>query len=129
MPVSSLRAVLHRTVVPLILALVVLLSACGGQPETCDELADETVKLMQGLIDDVEKELGDVSVEELIATGGDLPSTERFEEDAAKIDERAAELGCTQTEIQSGVAARANQLEADTPIGQFLIEAIRDGGL
>ena len=129
MPVSSLRAVLHRTVLPLILALAVLLSSCGGQPETCDELADETVKLMQGLIDDVEKELGDVSVEELIATGGDLPSAERFEEDAAKIDERAAELGCTQAEIQNGVAARANQLEADTPIGQFLIEAIRDGGL
>jgi len=127
--VSSLRAVLHRTVLPLILALVMLLSACGGQAETCDELADETVKLMQGLIDDVEDELGDVSVEELIATGGELPSAERFEEDAAKIDERAAELGCTQVEIQNGVAARANQLEADTPIGQFLIEAIRDGGL
>ena len=126
---SSLRAVLHRTVLPLILALVMLLSACGGQAETCDELADETVKLMQGLIDDVEDELGDVSVEELIATGGELPSAERFEEDAAKIDERAAELGCTQVEIQNGVAARANQLEADTPIGQFLIEAIRDGGL
>ena len=126
---SSLRAVLRRTVLPLILALFVLLPACGGQPETCDELADETIKLVQALIDDVEKELGDMSVEELIASGGELPSVERFEEDAAKIDERAEELGCTQTEIQSAVAARANQLEAETPIGRFLIEAIRDGGL
>lgn len=120
---------LKRTVLPLILALAVLLSACGGQPETCDELADETVKLMQGLIDDVENELGDMTVEQLIASGEGLPSVERFEEDAARIDERAEELGCTQTEIQNGVAARANELEADTPIGQFLIEAIRDGGL
>ena len=84
---------------------------------------------MQELIDDVEKEVGNVSVEELIATGEALPSVEGFEEDAAKIDDRAAELGCTQTEVQNGVAARANQLEANTPIGQFLIEAIRDGGL
>ena len=84
---------------------------------------------MQALIDDVENELGDMSVEELIASGEELPSVERFEEDAAKIDERAEELGCTQTEIQSAVAARANQLEAETPIGRFLIEAIRDGGL
>jgi hypothetical protein len=122
--------VLHRNVLPLIVAFALVLAACGGgQAETCDELAEETVKLMQELIDDVEKEVGDVSVEELIATGEGLPSAEGFEDDAAKIDDRAAELGCTQTEIQNGVAARANELEADTPIGQFLIEAIRDGGL
>lgn len=127
---SSLRAVLHRTVLLLIVVFALVLAACGGgQAETCDELAAETVNLMQELIDDVEKEVGNVSVEELIATGEALPSVEGFEEDAAKIDERAAELGCTQTEIQNGVAARANQLEANTPIGQFLIEAIRDGGL
>jgi hypothetical protein len=122
--------VLHRTVLLLIVVFALVLAACGGgQAETCDELAAETVNLMQELIDDVEKEVGNVSVEELIATGEALPSVEGFEEDAAKIDERAAELGCTQTEIQNGVAARANQLEANTPIGQFLIEAIRDGGL
>jgi hypothetical protein len=122
--------VLHRTVLLLIVVFALVLAACGGgQAETCDELAEETVNLMQELIDDVEKEVGNVSVEELIATGEALPSVEGFEEDAAKIDERAAELGCTQTEIQNGVAARANQLEANTPIGQFLIEAIRDGGL
>ena len=127
---SSLRAVLRRTVLLPIAVLALVLAACGGgQAETCDELAQETVNLMQELIDDVEKEVGNVSVEELIATGGALPSVEGSEDDAAKIDERAAELGCTQTEIQNGVAARANQLEASTPIGQFLIEAIRDGGL
>ena len=127
---SSLRAVLHRTILLPIAVFALVLAACGGgQAETCDELAEETVNLMQELIDDVEKEVGNVSVEELIATGEALPSVEGFEEDAAKIDDRAAELGCTQTEVQNGVAARANQLEANTPIGQFLIEAVRDGGL
>jgi len=128
--VSSLPAVLSRAFLPLIVVFALVLAACGGgQAETCDELADETVELMQRLIDDVEKEMGDVSIEDLLASGGDLPSVEHIEEDSAKIDERAAELGCTQAEIQNGVAARANQLEANTPIGQFFIEAIRDGGL
>jgi hypothetical protein len=120
----------HRTVLlPIAVFALVLASCGGGQAETCDELAEETVNLMQELIDDVESEVGNVSVEELIATGESLPSVEGFEEDAAKIDDRAAELGCTQTEVRNGVAARANQLEANTPIGQFLIEAVRDGGL
>jgi len=121
---------LHRTVLLPFVVFAFVLAACGGgQAETCDELADETVKLMQELIDDVEKEVGNVSIEELVSTGEALPSVEGFEADAAKIDERAAELGCTQAEIQDGVAARANQLEANTPIGQFFIEAIRDGAL
>ena len=89
----------------------------------------QTENIYLSLLADVEKEFGDASVEELLASGGDLPSVERYEEDSEKIDERAAELGCTSAEIQSGVAARADQLEADTPIGQFLIEAMRDGGL
>jgi hypothetical protein len=121
--------VLYRT---LLLALVfaVALSACGGgQAETCDEIADETIDLMQVLIKDVENEVGDISVEELIATEGELPSVEEFEEDAAKIDEQALELGCTQTEIQTAVTAKAGSLEATTPIGQFIVEAIRSGGL
>ena len=127
---SSLRAVLSRTFLPLFVSFALVVAACGGgQAETCDELAEETVELMQRLIDDVEKEMGDASIEDLLASGGDLPSVEHIEEDSAKIDERAAELGCTQAEIQNAVAARANQLEASTPIGQFLIEAIRDGGL
>ena len=88
-----------------------------------------TVDLMQDLIDDVEKEVGDMSVDELIETQGDLPSVEGFQKEAAKIDERAIELGCTQAEIQSSVVAQAGRLEASTPIGQFIIEAIRTGGL
>ena len=114
----------------LAVVLVLALSACGGgEPETCDEIADVSVDLMQDLIDDVEKEVGDMSVEELIETQGDLPSVEEFQEEAARIDERAIELGCTQSEIQSSVIAQAGRLEASTPIGRFIIEAIRTGGL
>ena len=121
---------LKRTLILLVLVLPLVLSACGGgQPETCEDIADVTIDLMQDLIDDVEGEVGDMTVEELNATGGDLPSVEKFEEEATKINERALELQCTQATIESLVAERVNQLEASTPIGQFMIEAIRSGGL
>ena len=119
-----------RALFILALVLVLVLSACGGgQAKTCDDLADQTVDLMQDLIDDVEAEVGDMTVEELIATGGDLPSVDHFKDEAAKIDERAVELSCTQTEITNSVSTRVDRLEAHTPIGRFLIEAIRSGGL
>jgi len=122
--------VLKRTLILLALVLSLVLSACGGgEPETCEDIADVTIDLMQDLIDDVEKEVGDMTVEELNATGGDLPSVERFEEEATKINERALELQCSQATIESLVAERVNQLEATTPIGQFMVEAIRSGGL
>ncbi|MEN8235520.1 MAG: hypothetical protein ABFR89_11450 [Actinomycetota bacterium] len=118
-----------RLFLVVLLVFSIVASACSSEPKTCDDIADVTVDHMQDLINDVEKELGDMTVEELIATGGDLPSIERFQEEATKIDERAAELSCTQPEIEAGVAARINRLEAETPIGRFIIEAIRTGGL
>ena len=121
---------LKRTLILLSLVLALVLSACGGsQPETCEEIADVTVDLMQDHIDDVEKEVGDMTVEELNATGGDLPSVEKFENEATKINEQAGELQCSQATIESLVAERVHRLEATTPIGQFMIEAIRSGGL
>ena len=121
---------LKRILILLVLVLSLVLSSCGGgQPETCEDIADVTIDLMQDLIDDVEEEVGDMTVEELNATGGDLPSVEKFEEEATKINERALELQCSQATIESLVAERVNQLEATTPIGQFMVEAIRSGGL
>ena len=121
---------LKRTILILVVVLALVLAACGGgQAKTCDDLSDQTIDLMQQLIDDVEAEVGDMTVEELIATGGALPSGDHFKEEAAKIDERAVELSCTQSDITAGVAERVDQLEAHTPIGRFLAAAIRSGGL
>jgi TPP-dependent indolepyruvate ferredoxin oxidoreductase alpha subunit len=127
---SSLRAVLKRTLILLVLVLALVVSACGGgQPETCEGIADVTIDLMQDLIDNVEEEVGDMTVEELVAAQGDLPSVEQFQKEATKINEQALELECSQATIESLVAERDHQLEATTPIGQFMIDAIRSGGL
>lgn len=121
---------LKRTLILLTLVLALVLSACGGgQPETCEDIADVTIDLMQDLINNVEQEVGDMTVEELVATQGDLPSVEEFQEEATKINEQALELQCSQTTIETLVAERVHELEATTPIGQFMIEAIRSGGL
>ena len=120
---------LKRILVLLVLVLALVLSACGGEPQTCGDIADVTVDLMQNLIDDVEKEVGDMTVEDLLATQGELPPVEEFQDEATKINERAVELECSQATIEALVADRVNRLEGTTPIGQFMIEAIRSGGL
>lgn len=122
-----------RQVAALFVVLSIVAAACSStsqiSAESCADVADETMALFQRLIDDVDAEFGDLTVEELIDSGGDLPSIQTFEEDAEVIDDMAAELGCTQTDISSAVAARVDELTAETDLGRFLIGAIRSGGL
>jgi len=129
---SSVRAVLRRFSI-LVVVLAVVAAACSTQAETCDEVADQTIVLMQSLIDDVEAEFGIEAVEEIIdrflATGEELPSVVAFEEEADKLSDRAAELGCTQQQLEEAVAARTDRLTATTPLGRFIIQGIEGGGL
>lgn len=121
-----------RRLLVLLAAIGLLASACGGDSisaSNCDELVDETIELFQRLIADVDAEFEDMSVEDFVAIGGDLPSIEQFEQDAETIDELAVELGCTQTEIASAVLGRVGELTAQSDLGRFLIDAIRSGGL
>ncbi|MGI9529906.1 MAG: hypothetical protein ACR2NG_09350 [Acidimicrobiia bacterium] len=120
-----------RILVP---ALLVTLVAVGCSSDdvsatTCDEVVDETMQLLQNLIDDVDKEFVDLAVADFQATEGDLPSLAAFEEDAQQIDEIAAELGCTQSQISTAVGERVGELTATTDLGRFLIDAVRSGGI
>ena len=122
---------MRKALLTLLLMLSLVASACssGISASDCDEVVDVTLDLIQRLIDDVDGEFGEMSVQDFIATGGDLPSIERFTEDASTIDEIAAELGCSQSEITAGVDARVGELTSETELGSFLIRAIRSGGL
>ena len=119
--------------VVLVFVLALVVAACGNsQPETCDEVADQTIELMQDLIDDVEKEFGEESLDDIIArmlAGEELPSVVAFEEQADELSQRAGELGCTQEQLEEAVASRTDRLEATTPLGEFIIEGIERGGL
>ncbi|MDK1011114.1 MAG: hypothetical protein QGM46_00530 [Actinomycetota bacterium] len=119
-------------VVALFLALGLVAAACGGSSisaSDCTDITDETLALIQRLVDDVDAEFESMSVEDFVATEGDLPSVERFEQDAATIDDLAAELGCTQQEIGTEVRERLDELTSKSDLGRFIINAIRVGGL
>jgi hypothetical protein len=124
---------IFRRLIPLLVALALVVAACSsGQDisaDTCGEVVEETMELFQRLIDDVDAEFGEMTVEEFIATDGDLPSVEKFTEDAQKINDIGTQLGCSQSEIQQAVLQQVGDLEATTDLGRFLIDAIRTGGL
>jgi len=123
-----------RRLIPLLVALALVVTACSSDSQeitadSCREVVDETMELFQRLIDDVDAEFGEMTVEEFIATEGDLPSVDRFTEDAAEINQIGIQLGCTQGEIQAAVLQRVDDLTATTDLGRFLITSIRTGGL
>lgn len=112
----------------LLVALLVVLSSCSGGASTCDELADDAVKLIQELIDDVEAELGDASLDELGANE-DLPSLGEYDRKSDELDRQADELGCSSTQMRDLVSARSDRLTATTPVGKLIIDGITGGGL
>ena len=124
--------ILQRVVLVLV-ALALVGAACSSGQEisatNCDEVVDETMELFQRLVDDVDDDFGEMSVEEFVATGGDLPSVDKFTADAEEINRIGTQLGCTQTAIQQAVLQRVDELSASTDLGRFLITSIRTGGL
>ncbi len=126
----------NRRLVSVALAFALLATACGGGQQeitidNCGDVVDETLELLQRLVDDVDTEFshGEMTVEAFIANEGNLPSVDRFTKDAEKIDKIGKDLGCTQSEIQQSMLERIDELTASTDLGRFLITAIRTGGL
>jgi hypothetical protein len=114
------------------LALAILATACsggGGEAANCEEIAVQTIDLLQELIDDVDAEFESMSIEEFIENGDNLPSIESFREESAAIDARSQELDCPQEEIAAGVAARVGDLTAETQLGRFVINLLTTGNL
>jgi hypothetical protein len=109
--------------------LALLLAGCGGEASTCEEIADQTIDLAQQLIDDVEDEVGDLSLDTILSGENGLPAVEDYAERSDRIDARAAELGCASADLELLVAQRTDRLTAETPVGVFIVDAIRSGGL
>lgn len=115
----------------LVVVFVVVASACSSQPETCDEVADETIELAQDLIEKVESEIGEADVDAMndLLAGEELASVDKYRDRATALSERAGELGCSQEQWQAAVVARTHRLEATTPVGELIIWAVENGGL
>ena len=114
-------------ILTVVLMLGLVLAACGGQASTCEEVADQTVESMQRIIDDIEEKAGDMSVTDFLDAGASLPSSDTFAEESQKLNERATELGCDQTDFDALIAERIGSLHAETPVGEFIMETIQAG--
>lgn len=120
-----------KRILPLAIALSLVVAACSGGSEasTCEDIAIQTVDLIQELIDDVDAEFESMSIEEFIENGDSLPSIESFREESEAIDARSDELGCTPEQVAPAIAARVGDLTAETQLGRFVINLLVNGDL
>ena len=115
-----------------ILTLALVASACGGEdtaPTNCEEIIDETIDLVQRLIDDLDAQFEELSVQEFVIEAEELDSFEEFREESAELVRLSESLECTDLEIATGVSERVGALTSETTVGRFMIDAIISGGL
>lgn len=113
-----------RRILPAVLA-VVIASGCGGGDsdpaslDDCESVAQAAVAVIQQTIDVLE-----------VAAGGTEPDPEavaEIEAAGSALEARAEEIGCTEAEIAGLMAGLAGSLEAETALGQQIIEGLRTG--
>ncbi len=116
-----------RRFIPL-LAIILLSAACGGSGgstdpaslESCDAVAAEAILVIQDSID----------ILEAASSSGaepDLETVGAVESAGTALEERALDLGCTDSELSSLMAGRAGGLEAKSVFGQLIIENLKAG--
>jgi hypothetical protein len=121
----------------LVLLLALGAVACGGSDddadedqvatvenaETCEELVDAFMPIMQGVLDAV----SDMSIAELMAD--EEPDVlDDFEEQLDAVEAKSDELDCQEDELNALLEERLDQLTATGPVGELILELIREEG-
>lgn len=91
-----------------------------GEVTDCADLVDVAMVMLQAVFD----ELGDATVEDLNAAGGDLPGLVLLEREGARIDDRTDELGCDADELESALFDRLGELEPRGELAQAMISGL-----
>ena len=122
----------------LLIAILIALPACGGgddddddagsvdDVETCEQLADLTIDEVQIMLNG----LSDMDVNELqqAMQSGELPEPiTDFESQQDDFVNKADELNCEEQEFLQLLDDRADDLEADGPIAEQLLNEIQSG--
>lgn len=117
-----------RTPVAATVVVMVAVAACdsGGVPEpedidTCDDLASATADLLQAQLDVV----AGLDLDAVLADPGP-PELEALEVTGDALTARAAAIGCSSMEMNRLIQQASAGLEADGPIADRFLEAIRD---
>lgn len=98
-------------------------SASGGESRDCDDVGQAGIELLQDALD----ALGELSLEELAALGEDnQPQAFTDIENAGQqLDEDAAALGCDEADLEQYVTSRVDQLEANGPVAELVLEQLK----
>jgi hypothetical protein len=107
-----------------IAACGLVFAACGGGTSSCEDIANETVDLVQDVINEVDQ----MSPEEIAGQGESSPDfLTDFDEQAEKLGDEAASLGCTDEEMSELIRAQSESLTAESEFGQFFVELVKSG--
>jgi hypothetical protein len=88
---------------------------------TCDELADASINIMQELFDQV---AGLTTAE--VSTLDDNPALVALDEEASAVEAKVTTLQCRPSEQDRRVTERADRLEVDGEVAEFLRDTFLD---
>jgi hypothetical protein len=116
-------SVLKRLVV-VFAAFGLVVAACGGGSSSCEDIANETVDLVQSVIDDLDQ----MSPEEIAGQGEGGPGfLAEFDEQAEKLADDAASAGCTDEEMSELIKEQAGSLTAESELGKLFVDLVNSG--
>ncbi|HUG13984.1 MAG TPA: hypothetical protein VMM78_03105 [Thermomicrobiales bacterium] len=114
------------------LALVLALTAvaCGGDDEpvaiadatNCEQVMDAFIPLMQEILDS----MSDLTMADLMSDDTPEPLLD-FEERMEEIGAKAEDLDCSDDEMASMLEDRVDELEAEGPVAEFVLEILKEG--
>ncbi|MDJ0960408.1 MAG: hypothetical protein QNJ88_07100 [Acidimicrobiia bacterium] len=99
-----------------------VLAGCGGTGANCEPIADEGIELLQSFIDEIEG----LSPDELMEAAADPNFIADIEEQADELDAKADAEGCSEEQMRELLEVRAESLEAQTEVGQIIVDLILD---
>jgi len=118
----------------LALTLALTLAACGGDDgddpvsvadaTNCEQLVDAFIPLMQDMLDSV----SDMTMADMMSDDTPEPLVE-FEADMEELTAKSDELECDDDEMSELLEGRIDELEADGPVAELLLEALKTEGL
>ncbi len=116
----------------MLIALLFLAAACGDSSdadpataETCAELVASGMVFVQDMLDAV----SDLSLDDIGALGDDQPAAfDELSARAAEVESRGDELGCSDAELEAEFAQRVDDLEADGPFAQLILDGMKSEG-
>lgn len=123
-----------RNLLALLLVFMLVIAACGGDDDDDDaplsvETADTCEDVGDLFIDEIQTLLDELSGLDMSALASeDQPEAlTNFEANAEEIEAKSSELGCSDEEMAEILQDRVDELEAEGPLAEMLLDGITEG--